>query len=310
LIAFLCDEGLARFCTEDYEAPNESNLKKYYMHLTNYSLNKMSPNFKHTDEIYEINDGSKRTLNSLWKSVEKAGYDKQVIINNIEELIRKFMVSMKPFIHLYYNSAFQGKDTGKCFQLLGFDVLIDSKLKPWLLEINANPSLSIDFEQDHTDGTFTSVPSEVDYYVKARAVEDALLIVRKSAEKQAQLTTYRSYKLVYNSATSEYEQMNLIQDLLDIFGHLSGCRFKLNLTSGKFAKLGSYSGLTNEKLVKTDYDIIFSKLISQSDNRQMDFQTFIKAIEIIGSRLYADFDRKNKAPSISRLIEQIKSNIH
>ena len=269
----------------------------------------MSANFKHTDVTTEINDGSKRTLCSLWKSVEKAGYSKEIIMNNIEELIRKFMVSMKPFIHLYYDAAFLGKDTGKCFQVLGFDVLIDEKMKPWLLEINANPSLSIDFEQDLPDGSFTSQPSEVDYYVKSKVVEDAILLVRKSASKQSSLTQFRSYKQVYNSENSEYNGMSLMQDLLEIFQKLSGCRYKLSLTSSKFAKFGSFVGLTNEKLVRTDYDVIFSKLIKQSDSRQMDFQTFIRAIEIMSSKLYSDYDPKNKLPSINRLIDTIRISL-
>ena len=37
-----------------------------------------------------------------------------------------------------------------CFEILGFDVLIDSDLKPWLLEVNLSPSLAADSPLDHT----------------------------------------------------------------------------------------------------------------------------------------------------------------
>lgn len=43
--AYLCDEGLARFCTSNYRKPDHQNIKNLYMHLTNFSLNKNSSKF-------------------------------------------------------------------------------------------------------------------------------------------------------------------------------------------------------------------------------------------------------------------------
>ena len=77
LQAFVCEEGLARFCTAKYEAPTKSNYKKAYMHLTNYSINKMSEEYVKPSEgdILLDNDATKRTLTSLYETLSQQGVD-------------------------------------------------------------------------------------------------------------------------------------------------------------------------------------------------------------------------------------------
>lgn len=47
--AYLCEEGLARFCTQNYRKPDAMNMRNLFMHLTNFSLNKNSDKFKKPD---------------------------------------------------------------------------------------------------------------------------------------------------------------------------------------------------------------------------------------------------------------------
>jgi len=310
VIAFLNEEGLARFCTEAYQAPTQENLKNAYMHLTNYSLNKLSQNYKYTEECVEINDGSKRTFTSFWKSIEKAGYSKDEILTNIKSLVQKLVFALEPVIQFNYNVAFEGKDDGMCFHVLGVDVLIDQDLKPWLLEINANPSLNIGHE-DSMDPKAKEIISPVDQFVKEKVIEDSILITRKSVAKQLNTESYRTFTKVYDTQTvDEFDEMNLFKDILYIFEKLSGVRFKTHLTSSKFVKLAAIRGMTNEHVVKANYDIIYQKAIKLSDDNQMNFPSFIKAIEDITILLNkGTYTFENKKELIENTIQLIRAGL-
>lgn len=63
---YMYKDGIARFATEEYEAPEKVNLSNLFMHLTNYAINKKHAGF-HTGNQYDIEDrGHKRSLHAIW----------------------------------------------------------------------------------------------------------------------------------------------------------------------------------------------------------------------------------------------------
>ena len=67
----------------------------------------------------------------------------------IKRLIIKTICAGQPRIVQHYKSS-QPDDYAQsiCFEILGFDVLVDERLKPWLLEINYTPSFTTDTPLD------------------------------------------------------------------------------------------------------------------------------------------------------------------
>ena len=153
--AYLCDEGLARFCTENYHQPTQANLKNLFMHLTNFSLNKQSEKYVAPEEDFleDGNDkGSKRLLSSLWKTLEEEGHDVDEIKEKIKDTVRKGIITLEPYLYNYYRMHLSKDDkniqNSKVFHILGLDILIDKKHHAWLMEINSNPSLNIFLERE------------------------------------------------------------------------------------------------------------------------------------------------------------------
>ena len=91
----------------------------------------------------------------------------------------KTLISILPDLSHHYRTS-QPSDlfSNMCFELLGFDILLDSKLKPWLLEVNISPSLSSS--------------SPLDKKIKTMLITDTLNLVgcypydRKQYEKETE----------------------------------------------------------------------------------------------------------------------------
>ncbi|XP_017147657.1 tubulin polyglutamylase ttll6 [Drosophila miranda] len=139
---FVYNEGLARFATHKYVAPTLGNSHNVYMHLTNYCLNRRNSNYN----VGEGTDGgSKRKLSAFNKWLTEHNYDVPEFWASVDDAIVKTIISAWPVLKHNYHVCFPRHDKIQgCFQLLGFDILVDWKLKPFILEVNHTPSLSAD----------------------------------------------------------------------------------------------------------------------------------------------------------------------
>ncbi|XP_067829578.1 tubulin polyglutamylase ttll6 isoform X2 [Heptranchias perlo] len=141
---YIYDEGLARFATSKYSEPSSSNLDDICMHLTNYAINKHSKNF-----VRDGDGSSKRKLSSLNRWLEQRGHNIAKVWADIEDVIVKTLVSAYPILKHNYRTCFSSYLCGSaCFEILGFDILMDRNLKPWLLEVNHSPSFTTDSRLD------------------------------------------------------------------------------------------------------------------------------------------------------------------
>eukprot|EP00930_Biecheleria_cincta_P056698 TRINITY_DN42773_c0_g1_i1.p1 TRINITY_DN42773_c0_g1~~TRINITY_DN42773_c0_g1_i1.p1 ORF type:complete len:689 (-),score=158.28 TRINITY_DN42773_c0_g1_i1:707-2746(-) len=240
LCAYMCKEGLARFCTAKYEEPTAANANEVYMHLTNYSVNKKSKGFKDENPFDVQTQASKRPLATLLAQIaaqeaaEGRQFDEAKLYAAFEEVCAVLLQAMAPVLNVTYDRVAKDakprpkakakakakakpkagtsdeeseeedddEDDGdafapSCFQILGVDVLMDSKLQPWLLEVNARPSMDISNPvrlADAPEGTrrcacrdmdgeeHYHVQSEVDVYIKRMVVEGALELARAGGE--------------------------------------------------------------------------------------------------------------------------------
>ncbi|XP_054082097.1 probable beta-tubulin polyglutamylase isoform X2 [Zeugodacus cucurbitae] len=160
LIIYIYEEGLVRLATVKYDRATE-NLWNPCMHLCNYSINKYHSDYIKSRDA-EIEDvGHKWTLSALLRHLKSQGCNTHELMANIEDLIIKSIFSCAQTIisacRMFVPSG------SNCFELYGFDILIDNSLKPWLLEVNLSPSMGVD--------------SPLDSKVKACLITDLLTCV-------------------------------------------------------------------------------------------------------------------------------------
>ncbi|XP_038066931.1 probable tubulin polyglutamylase TTLL9 isoform X1 [Patiria miniata] len=145
LKAWLYRSGFARFSNSRFSL---ESIDDTFVHLTNVAVQKTAPD-------YDPEKGCKWSMQQF-RQYLTARHD----IQDVEEMYRKmndiFIKSLQSVQKIMINDK-------HCFELYGYDILIGHDLKPWLIEVNASPSLT--------------ASSQDDYNLKVGLLEDMLHII-------------------------------------------------------------------------------------------------------------------------------------
>ena len=68
------------------------------MHLTNYAINKDSPNFIFNDNVENMNVGHKRSLTSIYQKLAEDGHDVNELKQKIYDLLIKTIITGYPVL--------------------------------------------------------------------------------------------------------------------------------------------------------------------------------------------------------------------
>ena len=139
IIIYLHNNGIVRIASEEYKLDLKT-LKNLWIHLTNTSFNEKNKEKFGKNEDPEAEEGNEWTVKTLKKHLLKKGKNVKKIFEDIKVIIAKTIFSIRNTeLNLLGNNYNILHNT--LYEIYGFDILIDSNDKPWLIEVNYNPSL-------------------------------------------------------------------------------------------------------------------------------------------------------------------------
>ncbi|XP_025325434.1 probable tubulin polyglutamylase TTLL9 isoform X2 [Canis lupus dingo] len=174
LRAWLYRDGFARFSNTRFTL---SSIDDQYVHLTNVAVQKTSPDYHPKKGCKWMLQRFRQYLASKHgpEAVEALFSDMDNIFVRSLQSVQKVIISDK-----------------HCFELYGYDILIDQNLKPWLLEVNASPSLT--------------ASSQEDYELKTCLLEDTLHVVDMEARLTGREKRVGGFDLMWNDGPVSREE--------------------------------------------------------------------------------------------------------
>ncbi|XP_011764617.1 probable tubulin polyglutamylase TTLL9 isoform X2 [Macaca nemestrina] len=174
LRAWLYRDGFARFSNTRFTL---NSIDDQYVHLTNVAVQKTSPD-------YHPKKGCKWML-QRFRQYLASKHGPEVVETLFRDIDNIFVKSLQSVQKVIISDK-------HCFELYGYDILIDQDLKPWLLEVNASPSLT--------------ASSQEDYELKTCLLEDTLHVVDMEARLTGREKRVGGFDLMWNDGPVSREE--------------------------------------------------------------------------------------------------------
>ncbi|VDN96802.1 unnamed protein product [Rodentolepis nana] len=166
LKAWVYRDGFARLSNVGFSM---NSINNQYVHLTNVAIQKTSPD-------YNAAMGCKWSICRLRRYlIAKHGNEK--VKQLFREIDKIFLMSLLSVQKVMISDK-------HCFELYGYDILVDDNLKPWLLEINASPSLT--------------ASSTEDYNLKVKLLDDTLSVIDMEGQLSGDEKRIGDFDCVWN----------------------------------------------------------------------------------------------------------------
>ena len=135
---YLNAQGLDHFCPKPYTLDNLDNGSK----LTNFTLHKNDPDF-----VFEADSRSENVNYCKWSLrfflsflSEQMNVDVSKLMNEIEKIVIITLITAGTSMKICQET--RTKHRKLCYELYGFDILIDEKMNCHLIEVNMKPNMS------------------------------------------------------------------------------------------------------------------------------------------------------------------------
>ncbi|XP_011907844.1 PREDICTED: probable tubulin polyglutamylase TTLL9 isoform X1 [Cercocebus atys] len=174
LRAWLYRDGFARFSNTRFTL---NSIDDQYVHLTNVAVQKTSPD-------YHPKKGCKWML-QRFRQYLASKHGPEVVETLFRDIDNIFVKSLQSVQKVIISDK-------HCFELYGYDILIDQDLKPWLLEVNASPSLT--------------ASSQEDYELKTCLLEDTLHVVDMEGRLTGREKRVGGFDLMWNDGPVSREE--------------------------------------------------------------------------------------------------------